>query len=217
MRASFAAARSDRWSSPPSSTTIRVPLRGTRSRIINSRRDSGAELAKNGCPSSENTPSSRTSSSAISSPSRSIALTSAGDTARFFISVILFPSAVPENSGPAQISGEIASSLTLLAMTPFTVIAPRGLDPRGSNLGGMRPSISGRNQRRVQPRGLADDAAAVADRHVAIAFGENRRQLSSVQRAQPEPQQVALFLRLGPVLVAGAGVQHRVVVQDLQI
>ncbi len=59
---------------------MRVSLRGTRSRIISSSRDSGTELAKNGCPASENTPSSRTSMSATSCPSRSIAFTSSGVT-----------------------------------------------------------------------------------------------------------------------------------------
>src|SRR5581483_1829232 len=59
---------------------MRVPGRGTSSRMCSSNRDKGSELAKNGCPWSENTPSSRTSNSATSPPSRSIARTSAGVT-----------------------------------------------------------------------------------------------------------------------------------------
>src|SRR5215472_1534287 len=74
-----------------------------------------------------------------------------------------------------------------------------------------------RNQRRVQPRVLADDAAAIARRDSAVALGEHRRQRPRARRRQPQAQQVALALDLGPVLVSGAGVQDRVIVQELDV
>src|SRR5260370_19972434 len=67
--------------------TTRAVLRGTSCPNSSPSRESGTELAKNGCPSSAKTPSSRTSISAISAPSCSIARTSAGNTLVIVISV----------------------------------------------------------------------------------------------------------------------------------
>jgi len=61
------------------------------------------------------------------------------------------------------------------------------------------------------------DAAAVADVGAAIDFGEDRRQRARVRRAQPQAQQVPLALDFGPILVTRAGVQDRVVVEELDV
>ena len=76
---------------------------------------------------------------------------------------------------------------------------------------------SGRHQRRVQSGALADDAAAIARRDPAVAFGEHRRQWARARRRQPQSQQMPLALNLWPVLVAGSGVQNRVIMQELNV
>src|SRR5205814_7369000 len=79
------------------------------------------------------------------------------------------------------------------------------------------PGCSAWRKRYMQLRPLADDAAAIADRDAAVAFCKNRRQRPGTGRGQPQAQQVPLALALGPVLVGRAGVQDRMVVQELDI
>jgi error-prone DNA polymerase len=75
-----------------------------------------------------------------------------------------------------------------------------------------------RLQRRVHRRGAwENDAAPVADIDLAVALGENRRQGTRPRRRQPQPQQVAALVRVGPILEAGAIVQQSVVVHELQV
>ena len=73
------------------------------------------------------------------------------------------------------------------------------------------------SERRVRPRPLADDPTAIARRDAAVALGEYRRQLPCIRRRQPQPEQMPLALRVEPVLIAGARVQDRVVVQELDV
>src|SRR5579883_1167592 len=60
---------------------------------------------------------------------------------------------------------------------------------------------SARLHRRHQLDAGQPDAAAVADLGRAVAVGEDRGQGTAVGRAQPQAQQVALALRLRPILI----------------
>ena len=61
------------------------------------------------------------------------------------------------------------------------------------------------------------DAATLAGNHGAVAFRKNHRQRPSLLGSQPQTQQVALALRLGPILEGGAIVQERVVMHQLNV
>ena len=74
-----------------------------------------------------------------------------------------------------------------------------------------------RLQRRLQFGSGADYAAAVADGDVAIALGIARRQGGGLGRADPEPQQIAPALGLGPVFIVLATVQQGMIVDELHI
>src|SRR5207248_8662270 len=76
---------------------------------------------------------------------------------------------------------------------------------------------SPRRQRRVRAGSLADDAAAVAGGEAAVDFYENRRQRPRLRRGKPQAEEVALALGLEPVLIGRAGVQDRVIVQELDV
>jgi len=67
-------------------------------------------------------------------------------------------------------------------------------------------------ERCMQPRSLADDAATIADREVAVAFRKDRGKRPGAGRRKPQPQQVPLALGLRPVLVSRARVQDRMIV-----
>ena len=68
--------------------------------------------------------------------------------------------------------------------------------------GRVRGCESARHERRVQAGSLTDDAAAVADRQAAIAFGEDRRQWAGARRCQPQTQQMAPPFGLRPIDVS---------------
>jgi hypothetical protein len=63
----------------------------------------------------------------------------------------------------------------------------------------------------MQPRSLADDAATIADREVAVACRKDRGKRPGAGRRNPQPQQVPLALRLRPILVSRARVQDRMI------
>src|SRR5204863_2244888 len=102
----------------------------------------------------------------------------------------------------------------LIIMSPSTP-ARFWAEALARHLGQRQRRCSVWRKRYMQPRSHTDDAAAIADRDAAVAFCKNRRQRSGAGRGQPQAQQVPLALGLGPVLVGRAGVQDRMIVQEL--
>jgi hypothetical protein len=69
----------------------------------------------------------------------------------------------------------------------------------------------------MQPRSVANDAATIADREVAVAFRKDWGKRPGAGRGKPQPQQVPLAFGLRPVLISRARVQDRMIVQELNV
>src|SRR5438105_2391224 len=75
------------------------------------------------------------------------------------------------------------------------------------SLTGSNPEHVFRLPRNRAANPMDHDAATLAGNHGAVAFRKNLRQRPSLLGSQPQTQQVALALRLGPILEGGPVVQ----------
>src|SRR4051812_43087815 len=72
-------------------------------------------------------------------------------------------------------------------------------------------------ERNGEARSLHHEAAALAGKPAAVAGRESLGQRPGLVRREPQAQQVAVALGLGPVLEVGARMQDLVVVQELDV